>query len=270
MRTLARVACIGFAFAASAAGWAQTPKYDLKKDVVLEQRLNQQVPLDLKFVDEGGRDVPLSRYFDGKPVALMMPFYQCAGICTAELNGLVKALKQMTIKPGPDFRIVLVSINHTEKPPLAALKKQSYLAQLGRPEAGDAWHFLTGTKESVKALTDAVGYHFVYDAETDQYIHPPGLIILTPKGRISRVFGSVDYNPRDLRLAFVEASEGKIGTRTEQVLLACYQFDPAKGRYSVALSRVLQIAGGATVALLVGFIGLNLLRERVRAVKVQG
>ncbi len=252
---------------AATGGYAQAPRYDLKKDVVLEQRLNETIPLGLRFMDEGGRDVELQRYFDGKPVALMLPFYQCAGICTAELNGLVKALKQMTLKPGPDFRIVLVSINPTEKPPLAAMKKQAYLAQLGSPEAGDAWHFLTGKQEAINALTDAVGYHYVYDAETDQYIHPPGLIILTPKGKISRVFGSVEYNPRDLRLAMIEASEGKIGTRTEQVLLACYQFDPAKGRYGVAISRVLQIAGAATLATLCGYIGLSLLRERLRAAR---
>jgi len=257
------------------AGWAgrcpaQAPKYDLKKDVMLEQRLNQDIPLTMEFMDEGGRDVELGRYFDGKPVALMLPFYQCAGICTAELNGLVKALKQLSLKPGPDFRIVLASINPTEKPPLAAMKKQAYLAQLGRPEAGDGWHFLTGKQEAIKALTGAVGYHYVYDAETDQYIHPPGLIILTPKGRISRVFGGVDYNPRDLRLALIEASEGKIGSRTEQVLLACYQFDPSKGRYGIAVARVLKVTGALTLAVLVGFIGANLLRERARAARALG
>lgn len=245
---------------------AQTQKYDLKKDVVLEQRLNQDIPLDIRFMDEGGRDVELQRYFDGKPVALMMPFYQCAGICTAELNGLVKALKQMTVMPGKDFRIVLVSINPTEKPQLAAMKKQAYLAQLGKPEAGDGWHFLTGKQDSIKRLADAVGYHYIYEEETDQYIHPPGLIILTPRGRISRVFGSVEYNPRDLRMALIEASEGKIGTRTEQVLLACYQFDPEKGRYGFAVARILQIGGGLTLAMLVGYIGVNLLRERSRRI----
>ncbi|NLH99084.1 MAG: SCO family protein [Chthonomonadales bacterium] len=246
------------------AAGAQTPQYDLKKDVVLEQRLNQDIPLDIRFMDEGGRDVDLQRYFDGKPVALMLPFYQCAGICTAELNGLVKALKKMTVMPGKDFRIVLASINPYEKPQLAAMKKQAYLGQLGRPEAGDGWHFLTGKQESITRLTEAVGYHYVYDKETDQYIHPPGLIILTPKGRISRVFGGVDYNPRDLRLALIEASEGKIGTRTEQVLLACYQFDPQKGRYGLAVARLLQISGGVTLALLVGYIAMNLMRERLR------
>ncbi len=265
MRLARWCACLFLTVAVAAVANAQGPKYDLKKDVILEQRLSESIPLGLRFMDEGGRDVELQRYFDGKPVALMMPFYQCAGICTAELNGLVKALKQMKLKPGPDFRIVLVSINPTEKPQLAAMKKQAYLAQLGSPEAGDAWHFLTGKQEAIKALADAVGYHYVYDAETDQYIHPPGLIILTPKGKISRVFGSVEYNPRDLRLAMIEASDGKIGTRTEQVLLACYQFDPAKGRYGVAVARVLQIAGAATLAVLCGYIGVSLIRERMRA-----
>jgi protein SCO1/2 len=249
---------------------AQAPSYDLQKDVVLEQRLNQTIPLGLRFMDEGGRDVELDRYFDGKPVALMLPFYRCAGICTAELNGLVKALKRMSLQPGPDFRIVVVSINPTEKPPLAAMKKQAYLAQLGRPEAGDGWHFLTGTQEAIESLTGAIGYHYIYDAETDQYIHPPGLIILTPKGRISRVFGGVDYDPRALRLSLVEASEGRIGSRTEQVLLACYQFDPSKGRYGVAISRVLQISGALTLVVLVGFIGGNLLRERIRSARAAG
>lgn len=249
---------------------AQAPRYDLKKDVVLEQRLNTLVPLDIPYLDEGGRDVTLARYFQGKPVALMLPFYNCAGICTAELNGLVKALKKLTLKPGQDFHIVIASINPSEKPPLAAMKKQAYLAELGRPEAGDGWHFLTGPQASIKRLTSAVGYHYVYDAETDQFIHPPGLIILTPEGRISRVFGGVEYDPQTLRLALVEASRGRIGTRTEQVLLACYQFDPSRGRYSLAVGRLLQIGGGLTIAVLGAFIGMSLARERRQARQATG
>jgi protein SCO1/2 len=192
----------------------------------------------------------------------MLPFYQCAGICTAELNGLVRALRVLDLRPGLDFEIVVASINPTEKPPLAAMKKQAYLAQLGRPEAGDGWHFLTGPEPSTKTLTGAVGYHYVHDAETDQYIHPPGLIIITPQGRISRVFTGVEYDPRTLRLSLVEASAGKIGTRSEQVLLACYQFDPAKGRYTLAVGRLLQIGGALTLAALVGFISLSVARDR--------
>lgn len=243
---------------------AQTPRYDLKKDVILEQRLNEKIPLDIPYVDEGGRKITLAKYFEGKPVALMLPFYQCAGICTAELNGLTKALKELTLTPGKDFHIIVASINPKEKPTLAAVKKQSYLAELGKPEAGDGWHFLTGPETSIKRLTSAVGYHYVYDAETDQYIHPPGLIILTPDGRISRVFGGVEYDPKTLRLALVEASRGRIGTRTEQVLLACYQFDPSRGRYSLAVGRLLQIGGGLTLAILGAFIGASLAKERRR------
>lgn len=241
---------------------AQAPRYDLKKDVVLEQRLNQLVPLDIPYMDEGGRDVTLGRYFGKKPVALMLPFYQCAGICTAELNGLVKALRQLKLQPGKDFEIVIASINPAEKPPLAAMKKQAYLAELGRPEAGDGWHFLTGPPASIKRLTEAVGYHYVYDPETDQYIHPPGLIILTPQGRISRVFTGVDYDSQTLRLSLIEASEGRIGSRTEQVLLACYQFDPSRGRYSLAVGRLLKVGGGLTLAILLGFIGASIVRDR--------
>jgi len=252
---------------ASGASIGQALRYDLKKDVVLEQRLNQKIPLDIPYLDEGGREVTLAKYFHGKPVALMLPFYQCAGICTAELNGLVKALKVLTLKPGPDFEIVVASINPREKPTLAAMKKQTYLAELGRPEAGDGWHFLTGPEKSIKRLTGAVGYHYVYDAETDQFIHPPGLIILTPEGRISRVFGGVEYDAQTLRLALIEASRGRIGTKTEQVLLACYQFDPSRGRYSLAVGRLLQIGGGLTVAVLAAFIGTSLARERRRVRK---
>jgi len=250
---------------------AQAPRYDLQKDVVLEQRLRRQVPLDVAYLDEGGRDVTLGTYFRGRPVALMLPFYQCAGICTAELNGLVKALRALDLRPGRDFEIVVASINPTEKPQLAAVKKQAYLAELGRPEAGDGWHFLTGPDASIKRLTDAVGYHYVYDPETDQYIHPPGLIIITPHGRISRVFTGVEYSPRALRLSLIEASAGKIGTRTEQVLLACYQFDPSKGRYTLAIGRLLQIGGALTLTILIGYIGVSLARDRrSRARQVSG
>lgn len=244
--------------------WAQGPRFDLEKDVILEQRLNTKVPLDVTYMDEGGRKVTLGTYFRGKPVALMLPFYQCAGVCTAELNGLVKVLRKLTLQPGKDFEIVIASINPREKPSLAAMKKQSYLAELGRPEAGDGWHFLTGPESSIKRLTGAVGFHYVYDAETDQYIHPAGLIIMTPQGHISRVFTGVEYDPQTLRLALVEASRGRIGTRTEQILLACYQFDPKKGRYSLAVGRLLQLGGGLTLAILGAFIGASLMRERGR------
>jgi protein SCO1 len=238
---------------------------ELKK-VSFDQNLGIQVPLDLPFRDETGRVVQLSRYFTGRPVILALVYYQCPMLCVQALNGLVKSLKVLALEPGRDYTIVTVSFNPEETPAQAAAKKDEYIGRLKRAGAADAWHFLTGPEASIRLLTDAVGFHYVYDAETKQYAHPTGMIVLTPEGKTSKYVFGIDYGPRDIRLALVEASDHRVGTPADRLLLYCYHYDPATGKYGLVLMNVLRIGGVLTVALIGGFILLMWRREqRVRA-----
>jgi protein SCO1 len=234
---------------------------ELKK-VSFEQRLGAQVPLDLPFRDETGRGVQLSQYFTGRPVILALVYYECPMLCVQALNGLVKSLKVLSLEPGRDYAIVTVSFNPAETPEQAAAKKDEYVARLKKPGASENWHFLTGNEASIRQLTDAVGFHFVYDAETKQFAHPTGMIVLTPEGRPSKYVFGIDYGPRDIRLALVEASDHKVGTPADRLLLYCYHYDPATGKYGLVLMNVLRLAGVLTVATIGGLILVLRRREK--------
>jgi protein SCO1/2 len=234
---------------------------ELKK-VSFDQNLGVQVPLDLPFRDETGRAVHLSQYFTGRPVILALVYYECPMLCVQALNGLVKSLKVLALEPGRDYSIVTVSFNPEETPAEAAAKKDQYIARFKRAGAADAWHFLTGPEASIRVLTDAVGFHYVYDAETKQYAHPTGMIVLTPEGKTSKYVFGIDYGPRDIRLALVEASDHRIGTPADRLLLYCYHYDPATGKYGLVLMNVLRIGGVLTVAMIGGFILLMRRREQ--------
>ena len=242
---------------------------ELKK-VSFEQNLGVQVPLDLPFRDETGRAVQLSRYFTGRPVVLALVYYECPMLCVQALNGLVKSLKVLALEPGRDYAIVTVSFNPEETPAQAAAKKDEYVARLKRPGAADAWHFLTGTEASIRLLTDTVGFHYVYDAATKQFAHPTGMIVLTPEGKTSKYVYGIDYGPRDLRLALVEASDHKVGTPVDRLLLYCYHYDPTTGKYGLVLMNVLRLAGVLTVAMIGGFILLMRRREKRRLAEQDG
>ncbi len=228
---------------------------ELKK-VSFDQNLGVQVPLDLPFRDETGRAVHLSQYFTGRPVILGLVYYECPMLCVQALNGLVKSLKVLALEPGRDYAIVTVSFNPEETPKEAAAKKDKYVARLGKPGAADAWHFLTGTEASIRVLTDTVGFHYVYDPETKQYAHPTGIIVLTPEGKASKYIYGIDYGPRDIRFALIEASDHKVGTPVDRLLLYCYHYDPATGKYGLVLLNVLRLGGVLTVVLIGGFIVL--------------
>jgi protein SCO1/2 len=228
---------------------------ELKK-VSFEQNLGVQVPLDLPFRDETGHVVQLSQYFTGRPVILSLVYYECPMLCVQALNGLVRSLKVLALEPGRDYTIVTVSFNPEETPKEAAAKKDEYIGRLNKPGAEDAWHFLTGPEPSIRLLTATVGFHYVYDAATKQYAHPTGIIILTPEGKASKYIYGIDYGPRDLRLALVEASDHKVGTPVDRLLLYCYHYDPTTGRYGLVLMNVLRLAGVLTVVLVGGFIVL--------------
>jgi protein SCO1/2 len=226
------------------------------RDVGFDQKLDTQVPLELEFKDEAGRTVKLADYFDGKPVVLVLAYYRCPMLCTQVLNGLVKAMLDLSFDAGNEFRVLTVSFDPREMPELAAAKKKMYLERYGRAGAADGWHFLTGDAEAIARLTAAVGFRYTYDAQSDQFAHASGILVLTPQGRISRYFYDIKYSPRDLRLGLVEASANKIGTPVDQVLLYCFHYDPALGKYGPAVLGLVRIGGVLTVIALGVFLAV--------------
>lgn len=236
------------------------------RQVGFEQKLGGSVPLDLRFKDDSGRDVLLRDYFGRKPVVLSLNYYGCPMLCTVTLNGLASALNVLTsFDAGREFEVVTVSFDPSEGPELAAQKKAAYLTRYKRPTAEAGWHFLTGDKAAIDALTGAVGFRYAWDEETKQFAHPAGIMVLTPEGRISRYLYGIEYAPKDLKLALMESSTGKIGTAVDQAILYCYQYDPMTGRYSASIMRIMRAGGVLTVLLLVGFIAFSLRRERAAA-----
>ena len=217
------------------------------RGVGIDQRLNNQVPVGLKFRDETGGTVTLGSYFGKKPVILSLVYYTCPMLCPMAENGLLNALRDVKFNIGEQYEVVTVSIDPTETPEMAMGKKAVYVGLYGRPGAKQGWHFLVGDEPSIRALTQAVGFHYNYIPETKQFAHATGLVVLTPQGRISRYFYGILYPPRDIRLALVEASNEKIGSPVDAVLLYCCEYDPATGRYSVVISRILKIAAAITV-----------------------
>jgi len=213
--------------------------------VGIEQKLDQQVPLNLVFRDEAGRPVPLSTFFHGKPVLLAPVYYRCPMLCTQILNGVASALKAVSFNPGRDFEVVAFSFDPKDTVEIAAAKKQMYLRRYGREQTANGWHFLIGDEANIKALTGAIGFHYRYDAVNDQFAHASGIMLLTPEGRLSRYFYGVDYSPRDLRLGLVEASANQIGTPVDEVLLFCFHYDPATGKYgAIAMNLLRAVAAG--------------------------
>jgi protein SCO1/2 len=241
---------------------APAPLPSALQGVGIDQRLNAQVPLDLVFRDEFGRPVPLSTFFQhGKPVLLALVYYQCPMLCTLVLNGVETSLKAVSFNPGRDFEVVALSFDPADTPELAAKKKENYLRRYARPGAANGWHFLTGGEANIRALTQAVGFRYKYDPATRQFAHASGIMILTPEGRISRYFYGVEYAPRDLRLGLVEASANKIGTPVDQLLLFCYHYDPATGKYGAVAMGLVRFGGIAFVLVSGTFLFFALRRD---------
>lgn len=229
------------------------------------QRLGEPVPLDVTFRDENGNPVSLRAAMDGKPTAISFLYYQCTMLCPLILDGLVRSLQGMSLRPGPDFTILTVSINPKETPDMAAAKQGLTLERYGQPDAARGWRFLTGDPAAIRALTEAVGFRYSYDPKTDEYDHATGLILLTPEGRVARYLYGLDIAPRDLRLGLVEAGLGRIGSPVDQLLLRCYRYDHVTGKYSLAVTNLLRVAGVATVLLIGTFVLVMVRRERQAA-----
>jgi len=218
------------------------------RNIGLDQKLNTQVPLNLIFRDDSGQALPLSTYFGSRPVVLALVYYQCPMLCTQVLNGMVMSLRGMSLESGRDFEVVTVSIDPTETPELASKKKAEYLRRYAKGANG--WHFLTGAEPQIKELASAVGFRYAYDPKTKQYAHASAIMVVTPSGRLSRYFYGIEYPPRDLRLGLVEASENKIGSPVDEILLYCYHYDPNTGKYSAIVMNIVRLAGVLTLLIL--------------------
>lgn len=231
------------------------------RDIGFDQRLGEPLPLDAQFRDEAGRPVRLGQYFGQKPVIVSVVYYGCPMLCTLSLNGLASGLDALGFDVGKEFEVVTVSFDPREGPELAAAKKAAYLKRYTRPGAEAGWHFLTGDKAAVDALTHAIGFRYKWDERTAQFAHPAGLVVATPAGIIARYLYGVEYTPKDLRFALVEASENKVGTPLDRAVLYCYKYDPTSGKYGAAVMRLVRVAAALTVLGLGGLVIVMRRRE---------
>jgi protein SCO1/2 len=261
---------------ATASAWAQAaPKAEvgqsppnstpsILENVGIDQHLNQQVPLDLNFVDENGQPVQLRQYFGQKPVIITMVYYTCPMLCSQVLSGLTGTLVSISgMNVGREFNVVTVSFDPRDTPKAAMETRDRYLKRYRRAGSEQGWHFLTGKQEQIHALAQALGFRYTWDEQNQQYAHASGIMLLTPDGRIAQYYYGIEYAPRDLRLGMVEASKGKIGTMVDQLLLYCYHYDPTQGKYGMAIFNVLRISALATVLVLGGFLIVMFRREHL-------
>jgi protein SCO1/2 len=230
------------------------------RNVGFEPQLNAHLPLDLAFRDESGRNVQLREYFTQKPVLLALVYYGCPMLCNQTEQGVVGALRMLSFNPGRDYEVVFVSFDPRESPDMAAQKKESAMTHFRRPETAAGWHFLTGSKDSIDALTKGANFRYSFDEKSNLFAHAAGIMLLTPDGRISRYFYGVEYPARDIRLGLVDASAGKIGTPIDRALLFCYQYDPTSARYSASILKIIRLGGVFTILALVA--GMLIFRRR--------
>ena len=240
------------------------------KDVGIRQNLNEQIPLDVTFHDETGKTVRLGEYMGKKPVILNFVYLRCPMLCSELLIGLESSLKVLKFDVGKEFDVVTVSFDPTDTPALARAKKADILKRYNRAGAENGWHFLTGSQESIAAVTNAAGFQYQFDKKTGQFAHATAIMVLTPSGKLAQYYYGVDFPPKDLRLSLIQASDNKIGTVADAVLLYCFHYDPATGKYSLIIGRVIQIAGGLTILLLGGMLLLLFRRGPDHDLRRQG
>jgi protein SCO1/2 len=234
------------------------------RNVDLEQKLGAQVPLDVEFRDEAGRTVTLKDYFGRRPLILSLVYYSCQDLCPLTLDGLVRGMRPLSFNIGDQFDVLTVSFDPRDTSALAAAKKNNFVKQYSRPGAEKGWNFLTGDETAIRRLTEAVGFRYNYESENGRFGHATGIMLLTPDGKIARYFYGIEFSPRDLRLGLIEASAKKIASPIDQLLLFCYHYDPATGKYSLLVTNLVRLAGIATVLALVIFIAVMLRRDRNR------
>lgn len=243
----------------------RAPSVQIKfPDIEIEQKLGAVVPLDLAFRNEEGKLVRLRDLMDDKPVVLSLVYYECPYLCTQILNGMEIAFEAIERTIGEEYTVITVSIDPRETPALAQEKKGRYLESYGRPGAESGWHFLVGDEDSIETLATTVGYHYFYDRATDQYAHASGIMVLTPQGVVSRYFFGTEYLPRDLNFALMESSEGKVGSLIERLVLICFLYDPATGKYGFYIIGAIRLMGIAIMLALGAFWMTHYLQTRKR------
>ncbi len=238
------------------------PAPDILGQVNFAQKLDGQIPLDAVFRDSNGQSVQLGRYLGTRPAILVLGYFNCPNLCDLVRQGLLTSIQSLQFDAGKDFDVIAVSIDPAETPSLASSERTAYLASYGRADTADGFHFLTGSQQSIDRLADAIGFQYAYDPQTKQFAHPSGIVLVTPQGKISRYFYGINFPVEDLRLGLVEASANRIGDMIDQVLLRCYHYDPATGKYSLLIVNAVAWAGIATVLALTAFVGLALRHER--------
>jgi protein SCO1 len=269
-RAIAVLLCLGWALSPEPAV-AHSGKEPYNKDeaflkeIGFDQNLGAQLPLDAVFTDETGKAVRLGEYFGQKPVVMLITYFSCTMLCPLLLDGLVRSLRPVAFDIGNQFTVLTVSINPRETPSMAASQKALYVQRYGRPGADRGWHFLTGKADAIAALTQAVGFRYVYDRQKDEYAHASGIVVFTPEGKAARYLYGIEFSPRDMRLALIEAADKTIGNPVDQILLYCFHYDPLTGKYGVVIMNVLRLAGSATALALGGFIVVMIRRDRRKA-----
>ncbi len=277
--TIRKLAAAVVTVCASMAAWSQAAapkmnpgegalnqKISILDKVGIDQHLNQQVPLDLAFIDENGQPVQLKQYFGSKPVILSLVYYQCPMLCSQVLNGLTGALNGIVrFNVGRDFNVVTVSFDPRDTTQGAAENKQRYLKRYGRQGAAEGWHFLTGKQEQIDALANAVGFRYAWDPQIQQFAHASGIMLLTPDGRVAQYYYGIEYAPRDIQYGLIEASKGKIGNLVDAIVLYCYHYDPEKGKYGAVIFNILRLSALATVLVLGGFMFIMFRRDILAA-----
>ena len=238
--------------------------------VGIDQKLDEQVPLETVFKDEQGREVRLGEFFKGRPVVLALVYYSCPMLCNQVLNGMLSSFRKVSFNIGEDFEVVTVSFDPKETPHLAAAKKETYVKAYNRASANAGWHFLTGDEANIKRLTEAIGFRYAWDEQTKQFAHASGIMVVTPEGRLARYFYGIQYKHQDLRLGLVEASENKIGNVVDALMLYCYHYDPATGKYGAVVMNIMKVAGVITIFLIAGLLLVLGKRGRQNQLAVSG
>ncbi len=275
-RAIALVLALALAAPARAQFWTKAPGEGqprpaaapppILQDVRIDERLGSKVPLDLQFTDWEGRPFAFRSLFGAKkPVVLALVYYDCPMLCGLVLSGMAKAMRENGLVLGKDFEAVTVSFDPNEKPAQGAARRRGYLQSMGIPDEGRAWPFLVGAADQSRALADAVGFHYAKDVATGQWAHMAAIFVLAPDGTVSRYLYGIDYPPKDLRLALVEAADGKVGTTLDRFLLTCYRYDPASRKYEPYAIGIMRAGGALVLAALVALIGTLVWRERTRA-----
>jgi protein SCO1/2 len=264
----ALLAAVGLLSSLELPARAQSQSPAPPKEVGFDQKLGAQVPLDAAFRNENGTNVSLRDYLGKKPLVLSLVYYECPMLCGMSMQGLASTMKALKWSAGEEFEVATVSFDPSEGPRLAKGKQEAMLAQYARPSGVNGWHFLTGTEPEIRKLTSSVGFRYIWDADSKQFAHATGVVVLTPDGHVSRYLFGVDIPAKDLKLALIEAADGKIGGPVGQLLLMCYHYDPKTGRYGAAAMNLMRAGGVVTILGIVGF--LFVLQKRRRRDETEG